>query len=126
MRPISLSLAALAGLVFGLSIDRAVPAEERGGVLVVDEVEPTDMEADAKIAPLFGPVAKQFGGQYLVRGGKTVSFSGEPPKRVVVIAFHDMEAAKAWRESPKHRELEQMRLKIGTKIRSFAVQTVSQ
>ena len=126
MRLISISLVALAGLVVGLSINRAIPADERGGVLVIDEVEPIDTQADAQIAPLFGPVARQFGGHYLVRGGKAVSFSGEPPKRVVVIAFEDMEKAKAWRESPKHKELEEMRLKIGTKIRSFAVETVSE
>jgi uncharacterized protein (DUF1330 family) len=94
-------------------------------VYVIDEIDARDPQADAKIAPLFGPVAAAFGGRYVVRGGKPVSFSGEPPKRVVVIIFDSMEKARAWRESPRHKELEAMREKIGTKIRSYAVEALA-
>lgn len=94
-------------------------------VYVIDEIDARDPQADAKIAPLFGPVAAAFGGRYVVRGGTPVPFNGEPPKRVVVIVFDSMEKARAWRESPRHKELEAMREKIGTKIRSYAVEALA-
>jgi len=119
------AVAALAGLAAGACI--MVFAQDKStSVLVIDEVDPSDPQADAKIAPLFGPVAREFGGRYLARGGKTVSFSGEPPKRVVIIAFDSMEKARAWRDSARHKELEAMREKIGTKIRSFAIEALPQ
>ncbi|MGB7543622.1 MAG: DUF1330 domain-containing protein [Burkholderiales bacterium] len=119
-------VAALVGISLGASIMTGVLAQgKEASVLVIDEVEASDPQADAKIAPLFRPVAAAFGGRYLVRGGKTVSFSGKSPKRVVVMAFDSMEKARAWRESPRHKELEQMREKIGTKIRSYAVEAIA-
>lgn len=121
MRALTMVGVLLLGVAVGQASSIAWAQRASPKVLVIDEVDPADPQADAKIAPLFGPVAAQFGGHYLVRGGKAVSFSGEPPKRLVVIEFENIEKAREWRESPRHKELEQMRTGIGTKIRSFAV-----
>ncbi len=117
---------ALGGILLFSWAPGGVRAQSKSpAVCVIDEIDARDLQADAKIAPLFGPVAKAFGGRYVVRGGKPISFSGEPPKRVVVIVFDNMEKARAWRDSPRHKELEAMREKIGTKIRSFAVEALA-
>jgi uncharacterized protein (DUF1330 family) len=62
-----------------------------------------------------------FGGRYLVRGGKTRSLAGEPPKRVVVLAFDSMERARSWYASPEYQALMPLRDKAG-KARIFAVE----
>jgi uncharacterized protein (DUF1330 family) len=36
-----------------------------------------------------------FNGRIIVRGGKTVSFVGDPPKRIAVIAFDNIDQAEA-------------------------------
>ena len=118
-----MTVMALGGVLLLSWVPNGVQAQSKSpAVYVIDEIDASDPQADAKIAPLFGPVAKAFGGRYVVRGGKPVSFSGTPPKRVVVIVFDSMEKARVWRESPRHKELEAMREKIGTKIRSYAVE----
>ena len=122
-----MTVSALGGILFFLCIPGGVQAQSKSPqVYVIDEIDASDPQADAKIASLFGPVAKAFGGRYVVRGGNPVSFSGEPLKRVVVIVFDSMEKARAWKKSPRHKELEAMREKIGTKIRSFAVEALAQ
>jgi uncharacterized protein (DUF1330 family) len=75
------------------------------------------------------PAAKAItdrGGKYLVRGGKTASFYGEPPKpRIAVMAFESMEKAQAAFNSSAYKEAK----KVGDKyanFRVYAVEGVSQ
>lgn len=50
------------------------------------------------------------GGKYLVRGGATEVLDGEwTPKRLVVLQFDSVEAAKRWRESPEYTEAKKIR-----------------
>jgi uncharacterized protein (DUF1330 family) len=60
-------------------------------------IKPYSQQVDATFAP--------FGGRYVVRGGKTASLEGEPPKRIVMIAFDSMEQAQAWYDSPAYRAI---------------------
>ena len=47
-----------------------------------------------------------FGGRYLVRGGRSVSTEGEPPKgRIVISVFDSFENAQAWRNSPAYLKI---------------------
>ena len=64
---------------------------------------------------------KQGGGTYIVRGGATASFFGEPPKpRIAIMAFANMEAAKATFNSPAYLAAK----KIGDKYASFRIYAV--
>jgi uncharacterized protein (DUF1330 family) len=52
-----------------------------------------------------------FNGHYIIRGGKTVSLEGDPPKRFVVIQFDSFEKAKAWEDSPAYEAIKPIRHK---------------
>ena len=50
------------------------------------------------------------GGRYLVRGGATEVLDGEwTPKRLVVLEFDSVDAAKRWRSSPEYAEAKRIR-----------------
>jgi uncharacterized protein (DUF1330 family) len=56
------------------------------------------------------PTIAKHGGRFIVRGGKHEVLEGDwHPKRVVVIEFPDMAAAKAWYGSPEYQPLLQLR-----------------
>ncbi|MBU0726209.1 MAG: DUF1330 domain-containing protein [Alphaproteobacteria bacterium] len=57
---------------------------------------------DATLAP--------FGGRFLVHGGDKTVLEGEWPGDLVVIAFPDREAARAWYESPAYARILPLRL----------------
>ena len=45
--------------------------------------------------PSLAPATFQpFGGHYIIHSGRTISFDGQPPKQIVVIAFDSMERIK--------------------------------
>jgi len=54
----------------------------------------------------------QFGGKFIVRGGKTESKEGDwNPHRFVVIEFPDMAAARRFYHSPEYQKILPLRLK---------------
>jgi uncharacterized protein (DUF1330 family) len=71
-----------------------------------DGIRPYSQQVDATFAP--------FGGRYLVRGGRTASLEGQPPKRLVIIAFDSMEQAQAWYDSPAYRAIHPIRTTSAT------------
>jgi len=53
---------------------------------------------------------QQYGGEYLVRGGRLERLEGDwQPSRVVVVKFESMAAAKKWWESEDYAELKAIR-----------------
>jgi uncharacterized protein (DUF1330 family) len=56
-----------------------------------------------------------FGGRYLVRGGRTASLEGEPPRgRIVISVFDSLAQAEAWRNSPEYVKIAAVRLREAT------------
>jgi uncharacterized protein (DUF1330 family) len=50
------------------------------------------------------------GGRFVVRGGEIAVLEGDwQPKRLVVLEFEDLDAAKRWYESPEYREAKELR-----------------
>jgi uncharacterized protein (DUF1330 family) len=50
------------------------------------------------------------GGRYVVRGGASEVLDGDwTPKRLVVLQFDSVEAAKRWRYSPEYAEAKKVR-----------------
>jgi uncharacterized protein (DUF1330 family) len=73
--------------------------------------------------PSLAPATFQtFGGRYIIHFGRTVTFDGEPPKQIVVIAFDSIEKAQAWHASVAFKEMYDVE-KIA-KVRAFAVEAV--
>jgi len=91
---------------------------------VITEIDVTDAEAFKEYAPKVQPSFAPFGGRYVVRGGQTQSFSGDAPKRVVVLAFDNIDQVRAWYDSPQYEALKAVRDKAG-KVRIFAVEGVA-
>ena len=65
----------------------------RFGAAIIDYLE----RIDATLDP--------FGGRFLIHGGRKQVLEGEWPGDLVVIAFADMIAARAWYGSPAYREI---------------------
>jgi uncharacterized protein (DUF1330 family) len=103
------------GAIKALATHSSVPA------YVITEIEVTDGEAFREYAPRVQASFAPFGGRYLVRGGDMQSFAGEPPKRIVVLAFDSMERVQSWYTSPEYEALKGLRDKAG-KARIFAVE----
>jgi len=57
------------------------------------------------------PIAREFGGEYIIRGGKTTVVEGtwKYPK-TVVIKFPSYEKALEWYSSEKYKPIKQIRL----------------
>jgi len=76
---------------------------------VVAEVEVTDPATFQKYAEKTPGTITASGGHYIIRGGKSMSIEGEPPKRFVVIQFDSVEKAKAWEDSPAYDAIKPIR-----------------
>ena len=52
----------------------------------------------------------RYGGRYLARGGETVQLEGDwVPRRVVVVEFPTLDAAKTFFDSPEYRAAREVR-----------------
>jgi uncharacterized protein (DUF1330 family) len=61
------------------------------------------------------------GGRYLARGGELAVLEGNwHPKRLVLLEFEDLEAAKRWYDSPEYQEARGLREGAAT-LRMVAV-----
>lgn len=66
---------------------------------------------------------QQFGGHYIIHTGRTITFDGQPPMRIVVVAFDSMELLQAWHQSDAFKKLYDIH-KISN-VRAFAVEGVA-
>jgi len=107
-----LALGLLIGIVIGIAGATAIHARQYRTApgYIIAEVEVTDRDAfqkyGAKVPETFAP----FNHQYIIRGGKTISLEGEPPRGIIMIAFDSVEKAQAWYESPAYSAIKPMRL----------------
>ena len=119
-RPLVLSFAvglmAGSGAIFGLQAAGVPPT-----YVVVEVNEIADMQVFkneyVKVGPAAVAEAKMADGRYLVRTGDVTAV--DPPKFFVVIAFQNIDKAKAYQASMK--DLTAIRLKL-TKSRAFMVE----
>ena len=76
-------------------------------IVDVEVTNPADFEEYRQGVPA---TLDRYGGQYIVRGGRTETLEGSwEPKRIVVLEFPDRAAAKAWWSSPEYAELKALR-----------------
>lgn len=70
---------------------------------VVADVNVFDPEKFEEYKKTAGPTSAEFGGKYLVRGGKLEALEGQwAPARFVIIEFPSVEKAKAWWNSQSY------------------------
>ena len=77
---------------------------------VIVDMDVTDPVRYEEYKRLASPSILTHGGRYLVRGGASEVLDGEwTPKRLVILEFDSVEAAKKWRESPEYGEAKKIR-----------------
>jgi uncharacterized protein (DUF1330 family) len=122
-----LALAVLAGVSIGAAGARTIHAQQVKAppAYVVAEVgdvtDPANMQKYGEKVP---ETLAPFEHHYVVRGGKTQSLEGEPPKRIVVIAFDSAEKARAWYDSPAYAAIKPLR-QSSAKSRIFIAEGVA-
>jgi uncharacterized protein (DUF1330 family) len=123
---IELALATLGGLVIGSALTFAVNAQRARPAYFIAESVVANPQADSAVIAKLPATAQRYGGKYLARGGAIVSFGGEAPERVVIVAFDGMAQAQAWRADPQVKALEEERKRTGTTLRLYAVEGLAQ
>lgn len=104
-------LAVLVGAVIGVGGATAIHARQTKMLpgYVVAEVDVTDPATFQKYAEKVPGTIAQYGGHYVIRGGKFDSIEGDAPKRFVVIQFDSAAKAKAWEDSPEYDAIKLIR-----------------
>ena len=104
-------LGAVLGAALGVACASAIHARQMKMMpgYVVAEVDVTDPATFAKYAEKAPGTIAQYGGHYVIRGGKFDSIEGDAPKRFVVIQFDSVEKAKAWEDSPEYSAIKPIR-----------------
>ncbi len=72
---------------------------------LVARIRVTDPEKYRDYMALSPAAIEKHGGRFLARGGEVVTLEGEPEeRRVVIVEFPSLEAARAFYDSPEYRE----------------------
>ena len=121
------ALSILAGLAVGAAAVQALHAQAKPPAYVIAEIDVTNVEPyDKEYVPPAAKAVTDGGGKYIVRGGRTVSFYGEPPKpRIAVMMFESMERAQAAFDSPAYKAAKTLGDKYAT-FRVYAVEALPQ
>jgi uncharacterized protein (DUF1330 family) len=77
---------------------------------VIANIKVKDPERYPEYARQTPAVVQQHGGRFLAKGGRYEELEGSwPERRLVIIEFPDMEAARRWYDSPEYQELAELR-----------------
>ena len=125
-RNYGLAVAVLAGIVLGALGRQILRAQKAPLGYYMAEVFEVSKPDQFKIYASGVPATvEKYGGRFLVRGGKTESLEGEPPKRIVVIAFKSAADAKKWYTSTEYSAIRPIR-QGSAKSRSFIAEGVGE
>jgi uncharacterized protein (DUF1330 family) len=118
----TVALSMLAGIAVGALTVHGLYAQTKPPAYVIAEIDVIDQDGYMKE---YVPVAmKALNPKFLSRGNNALSFRGEPPKRIVLFGFENMEKAKEAFTSSAYTEAWTIGSKYA-KFRIFAVEGVS-
>jgi uncharacterized protein (DUF1330 family) len=116
----------ITGAGLGGAAMHGLHAQAKPPVYQITEVDIHDHEGYHKeFAPRAVAALEAAGAKFLVRGGTTHPFVGEPPKRIVVLVWDNIDKARAYGETAAAKELPPLLQKYGRVQRSFAAEGVS-
>jgi uncharacterized protein (DUF1330 family) len=126
MNKIYTGAALIAGIALGSLGTQMLKAQKSPtGYYVAEVFEVNNQDQFNTYAAGVPKTIEQYGGHYLVRGGKTESLEGEQPKRIIVIAFNSVGDAEKWYNSPEYSAIRPIR-QHSAKSRGFIVEGVTQ
>jgi uncharacterized protein (DUF1330 family) len=77
---------------------------------VIAETDVHDSEQYERYRAVSPDAIAAGGGRFIVRGGEVAVLEGDwRPKRLVLLEFEDLEAAKRWYDSPEYQEARRLR-----------------
>ncbi len=77
---------------------------------IILDIKVNDPVRYAEYKDLAAPTVAQYGGKYIVRGGKAENLEGDwTPSRIVVLQFENVEQARKWLDSPEYRPALELR-----------------
>ncbi len=78
---------------------------------VIARVEVTDLERWKEYAAAASPAVAKYGGKYIARGGALEGLENheDEGKRVVILEFPTMDAARDWYHSPEYQAAKEKR-----------------
>jgi uncharacterized protein (DUF1330 family) len=123
-RYVGITVGLVAGIVIGAVGSRSTIAQKSPMGYVIGEIDVTNQQDYSSYGAGVPATLAKYGGRFLVRGGKTQSLEGEPPKRIVVLAFDTPEAAARWYASPEYSAIKPIRQRA-SKSRLFTVEGVT-
>ena len=87
---------------------------------VIAQITVTDAQVYPTYVAQVQPTLDKFGGEFLVRGGRSESYEGTPPgERNVVIRFPSYEKAREWYHSPEYAEAKALRMSASTSVQTI-------
>lgn len=82
---------------------------------IIAEIEITDPEIYDRYRAQTPDVIAQYGGRFLVRGGRAETLEGDrQPGRLVVLEFPDVAAARLFYDSPEYKAIIGLRQQAST------------
>ena len=113
------ALAMVGSFALGAVAVQGLHAQVKRTGYVIAEVTVNDPEKyKTEFIPPATKAIQDAGGKYVIQGGKTISFEGEPPApRVVVFQFESMDKAQSWWNSQARKDADA----IGDKYATFRV-----
>ncbi len=79
---------------------------------VIAEINITDPVTYEDYKKLTPGTLDAYGGKFIARGGQTEMLEGtNPPARIVILEFKDLESAKRWYHSPEYAQAKAVRQK---------------
>ena len=118
-------ISVMAGAAAGAAAVQALHAQAKPPAFVVGEIDVKNAELlDKEYVPVASKAVREGGGRYLVAGGKSVSFYGEPPRRIAIMAFDNLEKAEAAFNSTAYKQAKAVGDKYAT-FRIYAVEGVT-
>src|SRR5687767_13979291 len=109
---------------FGAATMHGIHAQTKSPAYLETEVEVIDQNAFREYGAKVPVTVEAAGGKFLARGGQIIAVEGEAPKRVALIAFQDVDKAKAYRDSPGMKEIAPLREKA-VKLRSYILEGIA-
>jgi uncharacterized protein (DUF1330 family) len=124
----TVALAMLIGVGVGGMAVQSLKAQTTPPFYFVGEIEVSDPEGYSKeYAPKAVANIRAAGGRFLAVGSgpKVHAYTGEPPKRVILIQWESLEKIQAWRDG-EYKEIRKIGEKYAKFPRGYVIEGLSQ